>query len=55
MTERATPFYCPYCGDEDLRPREEPQAAWLCAGCRRVFTVTFIGLNLNTAPAEAGR
>ncbi|MDQ7806992.1 Insertion element protein [Amycolatopsis sp. A133] len=22
--ERAAPFYCPYCGDEDLRP-EDPQ------------------------------
>ena len=20
--ERAVPFYCPYCGDEDLRPSE---------------------------------
>jgi transposase-like protein len=44
--ERAVPFYCPYCGDEDLRPQEEPHAAWLCGGCRRVFTVKFVGLNL---------
>ena len=22
MSERAVPFYCPYCGDEDLRPSE---------------------------------
>jgi len=89
MTERATPFYCPYCGDEDLWPeerseeapaglteerdrergtsddpatregggrrmsaathsaQEEPHAAWLCASCRRVFTVKFVGLNLT--------
>jgi transposase-like protein len=47
-TERATPFYCPYCGDEDLRPEEEPHAAWLCGSCRRVFTVKFVGLNLPT-------
>jgi transposase-like protein len=57
MTERAAPFYCPYCGDEDLRPhersaathpaQEESHAAWLCAGCRRVFTVKFVGLNLT--------
>jgi hypothetical protein len=46
MTERATPFYCPYCGDEDLRPQEEPHGAWLCTGCRRVFGVKFLGLNL---------
>ena len=45
-TERATPFYCPYCGDEDLRLEEEPHAAWLCGSCRRVFTVKFVGLNI---------
>ena len=21
MTERAVPFYCPYCGEEDLEPK----------------------------------
>lgn len=52
MTERATPFYCPYCGDEDLRPEEEPSHAWLCGGCRRVFTVKFVGLALPTTTAE---
>ena len=55
MTERATPFYCPYCGDEDLRPQEEPHAAWLCTGCRRVFTVKFVGLNLAHETVEATR
>ncbi|MEU4739303.1 Insertion element protein [Actinosynnema sp. NPDC023658] len=52
MTERATPFYCPYCGEEDLRPQEEPGHAWLCVSCRRVFTVKFVGLNL---PQEVQR
>jgi transposase-like protein len=62
MTERATPFYCPYCGDEDLRPEdwETVQAGdttvadgggrraegWLCSACRRVFSVKFLGLSL---------
>ncbi|NKQ53850.1 Insertion element protein [Amycolatopsis sp. K13G38] len=44
MTERATPFYCPFCGDEDLRPEQEH--AWLCSSCRRVFTVKFLGIQL---------
>jgi transposase-like protein len=60
MSERATPFHCPYCGDEDLRPEAEEDTparsasveggggrrvgAWLCGACRRVFTVEFIGL-----------
>ncbi|WP_092530533.1 Insertion element protein [Amycolatopsis arida] len=46
MSERAAPFYCPYCGDEDLRPEEERQGAWLCTACRRVFAVTLVGLRL---------
>jgi len=41
---QAVPFYCPYCGDEDLRPKEEPRGAWECRACARVFTVTFVGL-----------
>jgi transposase-like protein len=49
MSERAAPLFCPYCGDEDLRPDEggEPSAPrWLCVSCRRVFSVTFAGLRL---------
>lgn len=41
---RAVPFYCPYCGDEDLVPEAEPAGAWRCSACRRVFAVTFVGL-----------
>lgn len=49
MSERAAPFYCPYCGDEDLRPSEEdggagPGAAWECAACNRAFKLSFLGL-----------
>ena len=46
MTERTVPFYCPYCGEEELAPEEEPKGAWRCEGCRRVFTVSFAGLAL---------
>ncbi|MEV8593137.1 hypothetical protein [Streptomyces sp. NPDC052012] len=47
MSERAAPFYCPYCGDEDLRPHESPQAshgAWECGACNRAFQLKFLGL-----------
>ncbi|MBV8542254.1 MAG: Insertion element protein [Pseudonocardiales bacterium] len=45
MTEaRAVPFYCPYCGEEDLRPATAPHAAWSCADCRRVFVVRLVGM-----------
>ena len=47
MSERAVPFYCPYCGDEDLTPEEEPAGAWKCHACRRVFTVRLVGLALG--------
>jgi hypothetical protein len=47
------PYYCPYCGSEDLRPHEDQHgtdisgrspAAYECRGCTRVFSVKFIGL-----------
>ncbi len=41
---RSTPLYCPYCGEEDLRPHEASHGAWECHGCARVFTVKFNGL-----------
>ncbi|MCN9244287.1 hypothetical protein NGF19_26475 [Streptomyces sp. RY43-2] len=56
MSGRAAPFYCPYCGDEDLRPSEEgwgsPRSsavesgggAWECASCNRAFRLAFLGL-----------
>ncbi|WP_344967055.1 hypothetical protein [Salinactinospora qingdaonensis] len=49
MSERAAPFYCPYCGDEDLRPHESDSEtgagyAWACGACARVFRVKFLGL-----------
>ncbi|HEY0903786.1 MAG TPA: hypothetical protein VGE14_07855 [Marmoricola sp.] len=48
MTERAVPFHCPYCGDENLWPHlregaESKPGAWECRSCLRAFTVTMIG------------
>lgn len=36
--------YCPYCGEEDLRPSEAEPGAWECRSCTRVYRVTFVGL-----------
>jgi len=41
---RAAPLYCPYCGEEDLRPHESGHGAWECHACTRVFAVKFTGL-----------
>lgn len=57
MTERAAPFYCPYCGDEDLRPSEEGPKAWECHSCNRAFELSFLGLlarGLRTDQQEGG-
>ena len=55
MSERAVPFYCPYCGEEDLRPaprtEKVPGAPWWCAGCLRTFVVSFVGVGVpETTP-----
>jgi len=58
MSERAAPAYCPYCGDEDLRPEEGGHRRWSCRSCRRVFEVAFVGLLASGAgharDAESG-
>ena len=45
---RATPFFCPYCGEETLRPfGDDPDkglADWRCESCARAFTVRYKGL-----------
>ena len=41
---RAAAMFCPYCGEEDLRPNAESHGAWECRGCQRVFSVKFLGL-----------
>jgi hypothetical protein len=49
VTERAAPFYCPYCGEEDLRPHADGgHGAWYCAGCARAFSLKFLGLGVST-------
>ena len=56
MTERAAPMYCPYCGEEDIRPfgddPDKGHADWRCASCLRAFTVRYKGLT-GTGPQVA--
>ena len=56
MSERAVPFYCPFCGDEDLRPHEveevrdgsvevrSPHGSWHCRSCQRAFALRLLGI-----------
>ncbi len=48
--DRQVPFYCPYCGEEDLRPAGAAAGTWLCAACARMFELRFAGL---APPARA--
>lgn len=49
--ERAAPMFCPYCGEDRLRPwGDDPSTGhgdWRCEDCTRVFTLRYRGL---TAP-----
>jgi hypothetical protein len=59
VTEGGTPrhvpvFYCPYCAEEDIRPYDGGPGQWLCAGCRRVWSVRFVGLVDRYAGDAAG-
>jgi ribosomal protein L37AE/L43A len=42
--ERQVPFFCPYCGDETLRPASAEAGAWTCSSCARTFSLKFAGL-----------
>jgi len=44
MSERAVPFHCPYCADEDLRPHGTVHGEWECRACLRAFTLKYIGM-----------
>jgi ribosomal protein L37AE/L43A len=39
-TPRAVPFYCAFCGEQELRPAD-PEG-WICESCGRVFTLELL-------------
>ena len=43
-SERAIPFHCPYCGDENLWPHEGAHGSWECRSCLRAFTLKMLGI-----------
>jgi hypothetical protein len=42
--ERQVPFFCPYCGEEELRPAAAESGSWACLACARTFQLLFTGL-----------
>lgn len=47
-TARAVPFFCPFCGEESIRPWGDDPAGghgqWRCEDCSRVFVLRYKGL-----------
>lgn len=39
---RAVPFYCPFCGEQDLRPDDAGPSVWRCESCERGFRLSAI-------------
>ena len=50
MSERAAPYYCPYCGDEDIEPWGEQAGEWRCRSCLRVWKLSYLGGTGREAP-----
>jgi ribosomal protein L37AE/L43A len=48
----STPYYCPFCAEEDLWPVEEPRSAWECRACARVFTVQLARVDTASIPGR---
>jgi hypothetical protein len=54
-TPRAVPFYCPFCGEQDIRPAEG--AGYQCAVCDRAWDVSLrrVGAGGDVEAPHAGR
>ena len=50
---RAVPFYCPYCGEEDLEPQGIVDGDWHCRSCTRSFQLRFAGIGAATVSSTA--
>ena len=40
VTPRAVPFYCPFCGEQELRPADP--SGWRCEVCERTFELQLV-------------
>jgi transposase-like protein len=52
MSGHASPFYCPYCADEDIRPHGTSHGEWRCGACTRVWTLRLQGLRPTEPPGD---
>ncbi|GIG30058.1 hypothetical protein [Cellulomonas marina] len=52
---RAVPYFCPFCGEEDLRPAGPEHATWECRGCTRVFALRMVGQRVGQTVGQVER
>ena len=58
-TQRAVPYHCPFCAEEDLRPVASgavpglQRGGWHCRSCLRVFGLSFHGIHRNPLDGPA--
>ena len=53
--ERQVPFFCPYCGEEELRPSGARPGDWECRSCARGFHLRFTGVRQPEARQPEAR
>jgi transposase-like protein len=51
--ERQVPFFCPYCGEENLRPAGADDGNWECRSCARGFSLKFVSV-IRPLPRDRG-
>lgn len=49
--ERQVPFFCPYCGEEDLVPAEASTGRWACRSCARRFALHSLATTDQETPS----
>jgi transposase-like protein len=48
----APPFYCPYCGEENIRPHGQESSEYRCGSCLRVWNLRLIGTTTTAIREE---
>jgi len=46
MSPQAVPFYCPFCGEQELR--EADPHGWRCESCDRTFDLSLLSVGGGT-------
>lgn len=46
------PFFCPYCGEEDIAPHGDDAGGWSCGSCLRAFVLRSARVAVATRDQE---